>query len=285
MPEIRTLAPGDQDALEAFLRPRVESSIFLLSNSRQAGLIDRGERLEGTYFAAFEGRRIAGVVAHYWLGNLIFQAPAHLRALVDAAVAAEVRPIGGLLGPSEQVQRAREVLDWTDAELQLDEEEGLYALDLAEMVLPEPLRSGRLHGRRMERRDLDRVAEWRVGYHLEALGAEETPELRAECRVEIESSFEQGLTWVLEDGGELVASTSFNATIAEAVQVGGVWTPPALRGRGYGRVVVAVSLLDARAEGVERSILFTGDDNVPARRAYDALGYRRIGDHRIVLRR
>ena len=64
---------------------------------------------------------------------------------------------------------------------------------------------------------------------------------------------------------------------------GGVWTPPELRGRGYGRAAVAASLLDARADGVGRSILFTGDDNVPAIKAYAALGYRLIGDHRILL--
>ena len=82
-----------------------------------------------------------------------------------------------------------------------------------------------------------------------------------------------------------MASTSFNAETREAVQVGGVWTPPDLRGRGYGRAVVAVSLLDARAEGVGRAVLFTGDSNVPAIRAYAALGFRRIDDYRIVLLR
>ncbi|MBN1581559.1 MAG: hypothetical protein JXA89_12720 [Anaerolineae bacterium] len=80
-----------------------------------------------------------------------------------------------------------------------------------------------------------------------------------------------------------MACRSFNAAILEAVQVGGVWTPPALRGRGYGRCVVAASLLDARADSVEQAILFTGEKNIPAQKAYMALGFRPIGDYRIAL--
>ena len=217
-------------------------------------------------------------------GNLVLQAPDHVEALLAAILATPVRPVCGLLGLSDQIGRALEVLDWSDAQIQLDEKEGLYALPLAELVVPEELRDGRICGRRIDRRDLDRASAWRVDYCVEALGAEETPELRDESRADMAASLERGDTWVLEDGSELVAMTSFNATTREAVQVGGVWTPPELRGRGYGRAAVAASLLDARAEGVERSILFTGDDNVPAVKAYAALGFQRIGDYRIVLR-
>ena len=67
------------------------------------------------------------------------------------------------------------------------------------------------------------------------------------------------------------------------MQIGGVWTPPSLRSRGYGRAAVAASLLDARAEGVRVAILFTGKGNVPACRAYEALGFQVIGDYRLVL--
>lgn len=101
----------------------------------------------------------------------------------------------------------------------------------------------------------------------------------------MESSLERGDTWLLEDDGRPVAVTSFNAALAEVVQVGGVWTPPDRRGRGYGRAVVAASLLDARAEGVGRTVLFTGEANEPAIRAYLALGFQRVGDYRVVLLR
>jgi RimJ/RimL family protein N-acetyltransferase len=283
MTEIRILQPGDEAALEEFLVPRIESSMFLLGNLRAVGLADRGRLFEGTYAAAFETRKIVAVVAHYWNGNLVFQAPDHVAALGRAAAEASGRAIQGLLGPQAQVSAAKKALSLEVDRIMLDETEYLYSLALTDLVMPEALRLGQLRGRRIERRDLDLVTRWRVGFSVEALGEEPGARLWERCRASAERSLEQGRTWILEEGGEPVATSSFNATTAEAVQVGGVWTPPEIRGRGYGRAVVAVSLLDARAEGVTTSILFTGVSNVPAQRAYVALGFRHIGDYRLLL--
>lgn len=46
--------------------------------------------------------------------------------------------------------------------------------------------------------------------------------------------------------------------------------------------MVAASLLDLRAKGVERAVLFTEADNY-AKRAYEAIGFRVIGDYGLVL--
>lgn len=290
LPQIRLLRPGDETALEAFLLPLVDSSMFLIGNMRSAGLIDHGQPYEGTYAAAFEGDRIVGVVAHYWNGNLIFQAPVHLNALWQAAAQASQRPasrrpIQGLLGPGDQVSVAKAALDISDSGVQMDETEKLYTLDLNDMVVPDALLSGRLKGRRIESRDLELITDWRVAFSLESLGADDTPQLREQSRAAIERYFGDRLTWILEDRGEPVATSSFNAALDEAVQIGGVWTPPELRRRGYGRAAVAASLLDVRSEGVRRAVLFTGQGNVAAQKAYAALGFRHIGTYRIVLLR
>ena len=71
--------------------------------------------------------------------------------------------------------------------------------------------------------------------------------------------------------------------MTEIVQVGGVWTPPEFRSRGYGRGAVAASLLSVRTEGVQTAILFTGEENIPAQKAYEALDFHHIGDYRIIL--
>ena len=72
-----------------------------------------------------------------------------------------------------------------------------------------------------------------------------------------------------------MAYTAFNARLPDVVQVGGVWTPPDMRGRGYARCAVAASLLQARAEGARRAILFT--NSASGARAYEALGFARTG--------
>ena len=80
---IRILKPGDEAALEAFLLPRVETSMFLIGNMRMAGLANRRAAYTGAYAAAFEEEHIVGVVAHYWNDNLVLQAPVHLTFCAD----------------------------------------------------------------------------------------------------------------------------------------------------------------------------------------------------------
>lgn len=283
MPIIRILQPGDEAALETFLLPRIDSSMFLIGNMRAVGLIDRGQPYQGSYAAAFEHGEIVGVVAHYWNQVLLFQAPVHADALWRAAVQASNRPIKGLIGPNDQVGPIKDALDIDEAIIQLDDTEKLFSLKLADLVEPADLRSGQIRGRRIEPRDLDLITDWQVAYSLEALGEKDTPQLREQCRASIERSLKERGTWVLEEQRQPVACSSFNTAIKEAVQVGGVWTPPELRRRGYGRAVVAASLLDARSENVEKAILFTGERNIAAQKAYIALGFRHIGDYRLVL--
>lgn len=285
MSGLKVLQAGDEAELEAFLLPVVDSSMFLLGNLRTAGLVDDGQRYSGTYVAALHQGTIVGVVAHYWNGNLVLQAPVRLDALWRAAVAASRRPVEGVIGPAEQVRIVKQGLGVQSAGIQLDEVERLYSLRLQDLIVPDALDSARYRGRRIEPRDLDLVTEWRVAYSVETLGEQRTPDLRERCRAAVERSMGEGHTWVLEDRGRPVATSSFNTAMAEAVQVGGVWTPPELRRRGYGRSVVAASLQDARRESVRKAILFTGQENLAAQRAYTALGFRPIGDYRMMLLR
>jgi predicted GNAT family acetyltransferase len=282
-PTIKILQPGDEAALEAFLLPRVETSMFLIGNMRAVGLVDNGQRYEGTYAAAFEDDKIVGVVAHYWNQNLIFQAPVHLDALWRAAVKASKRPIKGLIGPDDQVGLAKELLNIDKANIQVGETEKLYSLNLADLIVPDALNSGQVQGRQIESRDVDLVTQWQIAYSLETLKEKDTPQLKENCRADIERSLKEQNTWILEEQAKPVACSSFNTGIKEAVQVGGVWTPPELRRRGYGRCVVAASLLDARIEGVEKAILFTPNSNIPAQKAYTTLGFQYIGDYCILL--
>ena len=167
---IRILKPGDEAILEAFLLPRVETSMFLIGNMRMAGLADRRAAYTGTYAAAFEEGRIAGVVAHYWNDNLVLQAPVHLDALWRAAVQSSQRPIAGVIGPSDQVEAVKEALQIDASRIQLDETEKLYSLRLKDLIVPDSLHSGRLSARRIKPHDVGLLTAWRVAYSIEAIG-------------------------------------------------------------------------------------------------------------------
>ena len=146
---IRILESGDESALETFLLPHAELSMFLIGNMRTSGLVDNGQAYTGTYAAAFEAERIIGVVAHYWNQNLIFQAPVHLDSLWRAAVEASQRQVAGLVGPNAQVSAVKEVLQIDKSKIQFDLLENLYSLSLKDLHVPNDLSSGKLHGRRI----------------------------------------------------------------------------------------------------------------------------------------
>lgn len=283
--EIKTLSVGDERSLEDFLVSRAASSMFLRANARSGGLVDRGDPLQGTYVAALEAGRIVGVAAHFWNGMLVLQAP-EPRALESVARAATLRSgreLRGLVGPWDQVEAARHVLELEERRTALDSREGLYELELEDLRVPGDLASGRVECRHPRPTELDLLTRWRVEYSIEALGIPGGPDLAATSRAEISRLQEERSQWILLEGGRPVAYSAFNARLPDAVQVGGVWTPRELRGRGYGRAVVAGSLIEARSAGATRAVLFTGEENRSARAAYEALGFRVIGDYGLVI--
>jgi uncharacterized protein len=282
---IRLLRPGDEGLLERFLLDRLETSLFLLGNMRQVGLVDGPERYQGSYMAAFRGAEMVGVAGHFWNQTVVLQAPQALPELLVAVVEASGRLVKRLTGPNEQVLAAMAVMGLGPADMQRSEPEKLYHLAFSDLRVPAPLAEGSWTGRRIIQADLELVAQWRVAYNLELMGETDTAEMRAFARRSAAETLAEGRGWVLEVDGRPVAYSGFNAVVTPIVQVGGVYTPPEWRSRGYGRAAVAASLLDMQAKGYDQSILFTGEDNWPAQRAYEGLGYRHIGDYHIALLR
>ena len=280
-PLLTPLGAGDEPELERFLLAHADSSVFLRGNSAAAGIVDRGEPLQGTYVAARQAGDLVAVCAHFWNGWVVVQGRVDAIAdTVRAAVARSGRAIKGINGPNAQVVAARHALGLDGRRAQLDSREDLFALALPALRVPEPLADGRWQVRHPIEDDRDELGGWGYDYQVETLGRESTEAGRQESIRGFHPSTSQG---VLIVDGARVAVSGFNAELSDTVQVGGVFTPPALRGRGYARAVVAGSLLAARARGVTRSVLFTGHDNVAARTAYVALGYERVGDYGIVL--
>jgi RimJ/RimL family protein N-acetyltransferase len=285
VPELRLLRPGDEAALDAFLARHADTSMFLRANARSAGLTDRGQPMQGTYVAALEGGRIAGVAAHCWNGMVLVQAPegGHAVAAAREAVRHSSRTVTGFSGPWDQVVAVRAALGLGSAPTVKDSRDELYVLDLARLVVPQALAGGEVRCRHPAERELELLVDWRARFAVEALGATEGPDLRQASRDDVGLQHARGTDWLLLAGATPVSYSVFNATLPDVVQIGGVWTPPEFRGRGYARSVVAGSLLTARGQGVERAVLFADPANDAARRAYLFLGFRIVGDYGLVL--
>jgi GNAT superfamily N-acetyltransferase len=285
VPQLRLLRPGDEAALDAFLARHADTSMFLRSNARSAGLTDRGQPMQATYVAALEGGRIAGVAAHCWNGMVLVQAPegGHAAAAALEAVRRSGRTVTGFSGPWDQVVAARAALGLGAAPAAKDSRDELYVLDLARLVVPPELASGALRCRHPTAIELELLVDWRVRFAVEALGATDGPDLHQASADDVRLQHERGTDWLLLAGATPVSYSVFNAMLADIVQIGGVWTPPELRGRGYARSVVAGSLLAARKQGIARAVLFADPANEAARRAYLRLGFRIVGDYGLVL--
>lgn len=284
--DLRVLGVGDEARLLSFLEPYLDSSLFFFSNVEKAGLVDRGEPLQGTYVASFDARgQMTAVAAHSWNGNVMLQGDVGLEQAAQRARELSGRPVRGLIGPWNLVCRARRSLGLEAAAAAHDGREHLLALELAELRLPPLLSRGDVRLRAPTEEEAEgALGAWRADYRVECLGAERTAALAEIARDETRGWLASGTLWVLTVAGEIVAMTGFNSETRGVVQVGGVFTPPSLRGRGYARAAVGASLrLAQETRGASRSVLFTSQTNVAARRAYEALGYRIVSDFGLVL--
>ena len=89
--------------------------------------------------------------------------------------------------------------------------------------------------------------------------------------------------WVHVRNGELVFKTEEISRSAEGILVGGVFTAPAHRGRGYAARGMATWARALLTGPLTRFALHVNAVNTPAYRAYERSGFRRTGMLRLIL--
>ena len=268
---MRPLSEADLPAIEAVLEGRIEMSMFPLSNLRHHGM-GGGHPYAMRFWG--HGDPLDSVLGLTENGMVLPQIPPERAPEAVAALVGQ--RLLGIVGDSRQVSALQVALGAWDNPVQLDREEGLLSLSLADLRMP-TTEGVRLAPLSDAPRDL--LVRWRAASEREALGAGDAAEAQAEA--DVASWLDAGTHRVLLKGAEPVAMTGFNARLPGIVQVGAVWTPPEHRRQGFARAAVALHLAEARAEGVTRAILFTA--NPFATRAYEALGFREVGRFTLLL--
>jgi uncharacterized protein len=288
--ELRVLTAGDEERLERFLAAHRDTSMFMRSNARRAGLVYEGAAYQAVHVGAFEGDTLTGVAAHAWNGLMLFQAPDGPEAVATLARACAEqsgRRVGGFAGPLAQVKAGRAALGLVDAPAVMDGCEWLYAMDLADVIVPALLQNGSIVCRPPQPAERELLCDWRFAYDIETLGSPDSEETRQRSTAFLDAQIADGDVWVATEAAAAtpvpLSLAAFNAALPDIVQLGGIYTPPALRGRGYAKAAVAHSLLVARERGASRAVLFT--ENPSAARSYEAVGFRRTGDYSLVLLR
>jgi predicted GNAT family acetyltransferase len=124
--------------------------------------------------------------------------------------------------------------------------------------------------------DLTLVAGWRSAFEVEAIGE---VRFRGSEETVLRQSMALGnghIVW--EDGDRVVSYAAVGAPVDGMSRVGPVYTPPELRGRGYGSAVTAAASRWALDAGAEYVVLFTDLANSVSNAIYQRLGYRPVYD-------
>jgi len=146
----------------------------------------------------------------------------------------------------------------------------LYELgDLSEPAVPGA-------GRAAIEDDVPLLVGWRNAFQVEALGHARSVE-RAEAIIRAGlARGDRHQLWA--DGDEVVAWAEAGLPNLGMSRVGPVYTPPGLRGRGYGSAVTAAVSRWARDAGAKHVLLFTDLANPTSNSVYQKIGYRPLFD-------
>jgi RimJ/RimL family protein N-acetyltransferase len=271
---IRLATGSDQAQIEEFLYQHAETSMFLLSNLLNHGIGDSDHKHATTCWVHMQNGQITGVFGIANSGFCVAQAPdAAAKDWADWATQMQGRALHGMTGMPDQVDAALIAFGVQDAAFSVNDDTPLYALDhrnLPDLVTPMRCATSG---------DEAVLAKWFEGFALDTRTVGSQAQAKRDGTIRAADAIDNPDVMLLVHNDTPVAMAAINARLPEIVQVGGVYTPPANRGRGYARRAVA-GLLKAQV-GVDRSILFAADK--AAARAYEAIGYRLIGAYRVAM--
>ncbi len=264
----------DAGRLETFLASHTETSMFLRGNLLRFGIGQSDHDYAMRYFIEEYDSEIAGIGAISNGGTLMVQSPDGVKNIAEylAGVIPAKNKLMGVIGDSRQVAALSDALGLDDLPVLMNDLEPLMSLDLDDLKIPD---IGHIHLRTAQKSDLPLVVEWRLAYVIEAMSQVDSPQTRDQAKRQAESMIDTGQYRILEQDGAPISFTGFNAIMPDCVQIGGVFTPPALRSKGFARTAVALHLDEARKNGANRAILFASGE--PAVRAYSGIGFLKIG--------
>lgn len=146
----------------------------------------------------------------------------------------------------------------------------LHALTVVRDV---PIPSGALRPARGD--DLPLLAEWKVAFEREAIGAADEARVRASAARRLGAG--EMYVWEGDDGAVRTMAASARPT-RHTIAVNAVYTPPAHRGRGYATACVARLSERLLAAGWRTCVLFTDLANPTSNSIYARVGYAGIGE-------
>lgn len=220
-----------------------------------------------------DGDNVVAAALHTPPRNLILARPARDKALdllVSAIRAADI-PLAGVSGAlPEAADFAKRWVAQAGGSMRRRMALGIYALNAVRDV---PVAPG--HARRATADDRPIVTDMVQAFTAQAHSNEaDDPEgLRRLVDARLGATPSRGGFWLWEDGGQVVSLTGHSGPTPHGIRIGPVYTPPALRGRGYATSLVAEQSAWLLANGHQFCFLYTDLANPTSNAIYQRIGY------------
>jgi predicted GNAT family acetyltransferase len=237
-----------------------------------SGLRETPERYGEPYLAVVErdGNVVAAAIQTPPFRLVLSEVddPAAIEAIVEDVFD---RGLPGVTGPAEHTAAFAAV--WNarggpTATLHMSER--IYRLTAVRA--PRPVAG---HHRMAIAADRGLAIDWTEGFMRDAFGDVNPTEVAADVDRWLAR---RGRTLYLWEDGEPLSLCGVGGETPNGIRIGPVYTPPALRGRGYASALVAAVSQDELNAGRRFCFLFTDQANPTANHIYQAIGYELIRD-------
>ncbi len=272
-------------AVIEFLESKIETSMFLLGNISQHGFKLGVHSNSGNFKSIKRNGKVIGVFCLSRRGSLLIQTDNkndYSKEIFDSTLQENIS-LKGILG------------NWKDSwlfysfykamnpnfELNLCSEEILFSLKLEGQKLSRNL-SESISIRFLTSED---YAVWdkvnRDYLEEEGLSIQKDNQER---EVSFTEKTQKKEWWGLFEKGELTSICAYNSTYKNVGQIGGVYTVPAKRKKGYAKLCMKQLISDSYSiHKFSKLFLFTGKKNIAAQKLYKSLGFAEIGNFGILL--
>lgn len=266
----------------AFLKRYEETSQFIINNLRDRGPNVTDDPYSGNFKVIKNGSQIAAIFYVARCGNIYAQAESdQYTDLILEGCRSEPFPIKGFLGAWSILAPIYDkfISENPGFKPSYKSKEILYRLPLVN----NDSRLGRHPAvRLLTKADYEAWLPLRNAYMEELnLTSDANVEL---VRSRFDHSTQNKTWWGFFKNETLISIAGLNSKSEQIGQVGGVFTPKEERMRGYSKATMLYLLKDCcEIHGHTKSILFTGETDIPAQRLYEAIGYDRIGYFALIL--
>lgn len=266
--DYRLATPTDHAALAAYLDANLACAMFPRANLDEFGF-GGTHPYACRYWIKTQGGQVTAAIALANSGMVMPCVPPQDALRLARLLQGE--QISAFTGPRDQVEALCQAFGVQNATLLTQTREPHFHLSLDALNVPD----GRGEIVAFQDGPAETLLDWLTQYQREVVHQDPVTAAQ-EAEHTLQRNCERGLHVVLMDGATPLAMSGLNARVGPMGQVGGVFTPPELRGQGLARRIVALHLAALRTQGLREAVLYAASG--PASNAYRAIGFREIGD-------